>query len=109
MLLKSPPALQSNSRQNNNTPKVDSITTAVTATNNNSGKGCNNLKSINNSKNLNESAASSIAKIETPQSITGIFKSNFRTVLSKNPTSNLLVNNARTNNSTNSNNGNIIK
>ena len=107
MLLKSPPALQSNSRQNNNTPKVDSITNAVNATNNNSSKGCNNLKSINNSKNINESAAS-IAKIKTPQSITGIFKSNFRTVLSKTPTSNLLVNNARTNNSTNSN-GNIIK
>ena len=108
MLLKSPPALQSNSRQNNNTPNVDSITTAGTATNNNcSSKGYNNLKSINNSKNLNESAAS-IAKIKTPQSITGIFKSNFRTVLSKTPTSNLLVNNARTNNSTNSN-GNVIK
>ena len=105
MLLKSPPALQSNSRQNNNNPNVDS--TAVT--NNSSSKGCNNLKSINtcNNKNLNESAAS-IAKIKTPQSITGIFKSNFRTVLSKTPTSNLLVNNARTNNSTNSN-GNIIK
>ena len=65
--------------------------------------GCSNLKSINNSRNLYESA--SIAKIKTPQSISGIFKSNFRTVASRTPTSNLLMNNARMNN--NNNNGSV--
>ena len=103
MLLKSPPHLHSNAR-NINTPNINTTSHAggnINSNNSNNNTGFNNnLKSINNSRNLYESA--SIAKIKTPQSISGIFKSNFRTVASRTPTSNLLMNNARINNNSGS-------